>query len=433
MTTAQSTAERVPPQAVDHYQGLPVYEVPVPVNLFTQTQLKERRRKRAPGQKPAAYLRFQPPYRPAREVPLYRLDEAQEMRPLSALQQRQRAARRTCVLCAARSERPLPHRAHPWLPVEGRVCDACDRDREELWRRTCWRCQATFPEPELVGATRTCGGCRYTVRRSENVVRRLLHRHCPDCTVQTATRAEVEAAQAADPYGWPDEFPRLCAPCGTERRQRAEEIRKEGERRRWCELGPVREWARAVMADPQAYAVLDLETTGLHGDVRMVEIGITDAAGAMLLATFVRPGIPIPPEASAVHRITDDDVREARDFGEILPELTAALDGRQVIVWNQAFDAGVLRNELDRYHREHTPTLPGTLQDDTIHPRAEEWMAGQQWSRCAMLAYAIHAGEWSQHWNDWSFQRLNGPHRGLGDCLAVVQRIREMAERPDPF
>lgn len=433
MTAVQSTAEAVPPQPVDHHQGLPVYNSPAPENLFTQTQLKERRRKPARGQQPVAYLRYRPPYRPAREVPLYRLDEAQEMRPLSPLQQRQRAERRTCNLCAAESEHPMPHRTQLWLPAEGRACDDCNRDREEQWRRTCWRCETTFSGPEMVSATRTCDGCRQSIRRSEDVVRRLLRRHCPDCTVQTATRAEVEAAQAADPYGWPDDFPRLCDACGTERQRKAEEIRREGERKRWSELGPVRAWARSVMADPEAFAILDLETTGLRGDVRTVEIGITDAAGAVLLDTLVRPGIPIPPEATAIHHITDDDVRGARSFGEILPELTAALDGRQVIVWNQEFDAGVLRDELDRYHREHTPTLPGSLPDNKIHPEAVKWIAGQQWSNCAMLAYAVHAGAWSHYWQDWTFQRLSGPHRGLGDCLAVIQRIREMADRPDPF
>ncbi|MGW0786137.1 hypothetical protein [Streptomyces sp. NPDC002913] len=60
-------------------------------------------------------------------------------------------------------------------------------------------------------------------------------------------------------------------------------------------------------------------------------------------------------------------------------------------------------------------------------------MDGQQWDRCAMHAYAVHTGEWSHYWQGWSWQRLNGGHRALGDCQTVAARIREMATQPDPF
>ncbi|OII64328.1 hypothetical protein BJP40_00160 [Streptomyces sp. CC53] len=189
------------------------------------------------------------------------------------------------------------------------------------------------------------------------------------------------------------------------------------------------------MATPHAFAILDTETTGLDWDAKIVEISVTDGAGDLLLDTLVHPGVPIPEEATEIHGISDEDVKDAPGFGTVLPRLTKALEGRRVIIYNRVYDTGVLAYELDRHHQEHSPTLPGVepLRPYERHPAVAEWMDAQQWERCAMLAYAVHVGEWSDYWGGWRWQRLGGGHRALSDCRTVVQRIREMAERPDPF
>ena len=38
-------------------------------------------------------------------------------------------------------------------------------------------------------------------------------------------------------------------------------------------------WAKKILADPDAYAILDTETTGLDYNSRIVEIAVTTAAG----------------------------------------------------------------------------------------------------------------------------------------------------------
>ncbi|MYV60299.1 3'-5' exonuclease, partial [Streptomyces sp. SID4931] len=176
-------------------------------------------------------------------------------------------------------------------------------------------------------------------------------------------------------------------------------------------------------------------TTGLEADAAVVEIAITDGAGSVLLDSLVNPGRTIPQEATAIHGITDEDVRQAPTFSTILPRITAALKGRRIIIYNQEFDAGVLAYELDRHHRAHTPALPGAAAwlPTRRHHAAVEWMADQEWDQCAMRAYAVHVGAWSRYWGDWIWSPLKGGHRALGDCRAVVDRIREMAETPDPF
>ncbi|WP_165420958.1 exonuclease domain-containing protein [Bradyrhizobium sp. Leo170] len=65
--------------------------------------------------------------------------------------------------------------------------------------------------------------------------------------------------------------------------------------------------------------VCDLETTGLDASDEVIEIGYTDivkVSGVWSMSSrseqsFARPARPIPPEASAVHHITDEDVKDA--------------------------------------------------------------------------------------------------------------------------
>ncbi|MFE9484505.1 exonuclease domain-containing protein [Streptomyces spororaveus] len=431
-TTKAKNIQQITAQPVAHIDGLPVFKAgTAPENLCTQGQLTERRLKLAAGQQPRAYVRIR--RRTYHDVPLYRVDEAARMRPLSALQQRQILARRICVLCAVTADSPLWELSHPWLPVHGRVCAACDQAAHERWERTCGRCTTRFRHRSSV-RYRRCTPCTEAEQAGREVAYRLTRRHCPGCAVETATREEVEAADAAVDYGRAIGYPRTCEPCQAEQQRREEESRRAAERARWDELGPVRQWARRVVEAPHEYAVVDTETTGLDWDAKVVEISITDGAGAVLLDTLVHPGTPIPNDAAAIHGITDEDVKEAPTFGAVLPRITAALAGRRVIIYNRQYDYGVLRYELDRHHRDQAPTLPATrLAPEEWHPAAADWMDSQQWDRCAMLAYAVHVGEWSNYWGGWSWQRLNGGHRALGDCRAVVDRIREMAERPDPF
>jgi exodeoxyribonuclease X len=73
---------------------------------------------------------------------------------------------------------------------------------------------------------------------------------------------------------------------------------------------------------PVHFRVLDVETTGLGPDDAVVEIGAVDLVDDQVVivgSDLVRPPISIPPQASAVHHITDNDVGQCRLLGEVLP------------------------------------------------------------------------------------------------------------------
>ena len=75
-------------------------------------------------------------------------------------------------------------------------------------------------------------------------------------------------------------------------------------------------------------AVIDLETTGVDPKCdRIIEVSVLKLAPggeADHRTRRVNPGVPIPPEATAVHGITDDELRRAK--GQIEGALTLSLE-----------------------------------------------------------------------------------------------------------
>ena len=114
--------------------------------------------------------------------------------------------------------------------------------------------------------------------------------------------------------------------------------------------------ARALASDLQLerpLALLDLETTDLNvAEARIVEIAvlrIEPCGAAESHARRVHPGQPIPPEASAVHGITDEDVAHEPPFRDIAPRLERFLDGCDLAGFNIArYDVPVLEAEFRR-------------------------------------------------------------------------------------
>jgi DNA polymerase-3 subunit epsilon len=99
--------------------------------------------------------------------------------------------------------------------------------------------------------------------------------------------------------------------------------------------------------------VLDLETTStdLH-DARIVEISALKLAPDCKPAHPTRrinPGVPIPPEATAIHGIRDEDVAGAPRFERLAPSIQTFLDGCDLCGFNLLkFDLKVLMAEFRR-------------------------------------------------------------------------------------
>ncbi len=105
------------------------------------------------------------------------------------------------------------------------------------------------------------------------------------------------------------------------------------------------------------FIALDFETTGLDARTdRVVEIGLIqfgfDAEGAVreseALSLLVHPGMPIPPQATAIHGIHDLDVSFAPSFRDLVAKVEALLAERVIVAHNAPFDVGFLKAEFGR-------------------------------------------------------------------------------------
>lgn len=95
----------------------------------------------------------------------------------------------------------------------------------------------------------------------------------------------------------------------------------------------------------------DLETTGVNilRD-RIVEISYIKVmpSGEEIERTMrINPGMPIPPESTAVHHITDDDVRDCPRFKDVARELAQVFMGCDIAGYNSnRFDVPLLMQEF---------------------------------------------------------------------------------------
>ena len=97
----------------------------------------------------------------------------------------------------------------------------------------------------------------------------------------------------------------------------------------------------------------DLETTGVNiGTDRIVEISyykVFPNGNAEGKTLRVNPGMPIPAEATAVHGITDEDVRDCPRFEHVAPEIAAVIADSDLAGYNSNyFDVPLLAEELLR-------------------------------------------------------------------------------------
>ena len=97
----------------------------------------------------------------------------------------------------------------------------------------------------------------------------------------------------------------------------------------------------------------DLETTGIDiAKDRIVEISMVKVMpnGEEIVKTRrINPGMPIPPESTAIHGMTDEDVKDCPKFKEIAKSLAAQIEGCDLAGFNSnRFDIPMLAEEFLR-------------------------------------------------------------------------------------
>ena len=183
-------------------------------------------------------------------------------------------------------------------------------------------------------------------------------------------------------------------------------------------------WAAELVAHKDGFIIFDLETTGLPGKGKRVEIcqiGIIDSDGEVLMSTLVKPGVLIEPGASKVTGITAETVKDAPSFSDIAVEILNVFCDRHIVIYNMAFDGPVLRGMF-----KSSPIINISV------PSALSMT-------CAMLNYADFHGEWNSYRKSFKWQKLTaacaqmgipvqGAHDATTDCLMTLALVKAMAE-----
>ncbi len=142
--------------------------------------------------------------------------------------------------------------------------------------------------------------------------------------------------------------------------------------------------------------------------------GIVIARGGEIVERknwLVNPGRPIPKEASDVHKITDDDVKDAPPFDAVAEEIAAMLEGCVPAAYNAAFDRAFLGNEVARTSASAATLAPALR-------RNVDWVDPLVWAR------ELQQGERSRALGEVAARlgiALENAHRASDDAEAALR------------
>ncbi len=163
--------------------------------------------------------------------------------------------------------------------------------------------------------------------------------------------------------------------------------------------------------------VFDLETTGI--DVtkdRIVEISILriEPDGTETVYTKrVNPGRSIPPQATAVHGISDEDVKDAPKFEELAEEIYRLIEDAYLVGFNSnRFDLPILVEELLRAGIEIDLKKNKTVDVQVIFHKKEP--------RNLAAAYKFYTGK-----------ELENAHSAEADVKATWEVLQQQVKKYD--
>jgi DNA polymerase-3 subunit epsilon len=162
----------------------------------------------------------------------------------------------------------------------------------------------------------------------------------------------------------------------------------------------------------------DLETTGINiVSDRIVEISylkVMPNGEEETKTRRINPEMPIPPEATAIHGISNEDVKDAPTFKEVAKSLAAQIEGCDLAGFNSnRFDIPLLAEEFLRAGVEIDFTKRKFIDVQTIFHKKEQ--------RTLSAAYKFYCG-----------QDLEDAHTAEADTKATYEVLKAQLDKyPD--
>jgi len=164
--------------------------------------------------------------------------------------------------------------------------------------------------------------------------------------------------------------------------------------------------------------VLDLETTGVSiASDRIVEFSalkVSPGGAEEWLSMRLNPGIPISPEATRVHGITDADVANEPHFRDVARRIAAFLEGCDLAGFNSMkFDIPILCEEFLRVNVDFNPARHRYVDVQVIFNKKEQ--------RTLSAAYKFYCDK-----------ELENAHSSKADAAATYEILKAQLDRyPD--
>lgn len=158
----------------------------------------------------------------------------------------------------------------------------------------------------------------------------------------------------------------------------------------------------------------DTETTGLRAEEDcIIEIAAYDPERDRSFVHLINPKRPIPPETSAVHKITDEMVSACPTFAEIGKQFVEFCDGEVVLIAhnNDSFDQPFLTSELARHQIEM--------------PSSWRFLDSLKWARRYRSDLPRHG---LQVLREAYGIVANQAHRALDDVIVLFEVFRRMTD-----
>ncbi len=159
----------------------------------------------------------------------------------------------------------------------------------------------------------------------------------------------------------------------------------------------------------------DLETTGINiTHDRIIEIALLKVhpnGKEELKTRRINPGIPIPPESTKIHGITDDDVKDCPMFKQIAKSLADILEGCDMAGFNSSrFDVPMLAEEFLRSGVDFDTTKRKFVDVQIIFHKKEQ--------RTLEAAYMFYCDK-----------ELEDAHSAAADAKATYEVLKSQLDR----
>ena len=160
---------------------------------------------------------------------------------------------------------------------------------------------------------------------------------------------------------------------------------------------------------------IDLETTGISvSNDRIVEISllkISPDGKEQWITTRINPEIPIPPQTTEIHGISDKDIADAPTFREVAKNLVLFLEGCDIAGYNSMkFDIPLLAEEFLRTDTDFNFTKRKYVDVQVIFHKKEQ--------RTLAAAYQFYCNK-----------ELKEAHSSKADTLATFEVLKAQLDR----